>query len=90
MTGQSGRIPFLCEFSGVRVEARPDVRCPVKACALARERASVDQQECLCCQSKGQLIIWSAAFPVVVTAADCHEERCRNRGGKKWWRGIAR
>lgn len=64
----------------VHVRACLDLSFPVKECAPACDRACAYQQECLPCQSKGQLVIWSAASPVVVTAADCHEERCRERG----------
>lgn len=70
------RFPRVC----VRVRACLDLCFPVKEYGPACDRACEYQQECFYCQSKGQLVIWSAASPVVVTAADCHEERCRMRG----------
>lgn len=73
-------LTCVCVYVCVHVRACLDLCFPVKECAPACERACVYQQECFSCQSKGQLVIWSAASPVVVTAADCHEDRCRKRG----------
>ncbi len=83
----------LCVFPCMFVCTRQSVSgsaLPVKECAPACDRACVYQQECFSCHSKGQLIIWSAASPVVVTAADCHEDRCRKRGECMWRRRIVR
>lgn len=88
MAGQSGRIPFVCVPTCVCVHVRVclDLCFPVKECALACDCACVYQQECFSCQSEGQLVIWSAASPVVVTAADCHEKRGdgKERGEGLW------
>lgn len=67
-------------FECVHVRVCLHLCCPVKVHVPVFECALLYQQECFCCQSKGQLIIWSAASPVVVTAADCHEERCWTMG----------
>lgn len=57
------------------VRVCPGLCLPVTECALACDGACVYQQDRSCCQSQGQLVIWSAASPVVVTAAPSHGRR---------------
>lgn len=71
----------LCVRGCVRVRVCLDLCFPVKERALACDCACVYQQESFSRESEGQLVIWSAASPVVVTAADCHEKRGDARRG---------
>lgn len=80
MTGQSRRVQFVCVY----VRAPLDQCFPVKVCLPACEHACMYQQECFSCQSKAQIIIWSAGSPVVVTAA------IRSDAGAEEWRWTAR